>query len=109
MSWTIKLYKLHIQNIILLYDNQRIYNDSVYIIFINWIKWEKNKQWCTFFIHHYVDVELKKKTVEFYVEKLNLPSCSEQSDSNAPDVVITTCQHVNMNLPGGLECIISCS
>ncbi len=31
----IKLYKLYIQNIILLYNYHRIYNDSVYITFIN--------------------------------------------------------------------------
>ncbi len=31
----IKLYKLHIQNIILLYNYNRIYNYSVYITFKN--------------------------------------------------------------------------
>ncbi len=42
MSCQIKLYKLHIQNIILLYH--RTYKDSVYIIIIHVIKTEKSKK-----------------------------------------------------------------
>ncbi len=58
----------------------------------------KNK----FFICYFVDVELKK-IVELYV-KVKSPSCSDQSDLKAPDIVITICQLVSMYIPGGLEC-----
>ncbi len=48
------------------------------------------------FIHHFVDVDFKN-IFEFYVEN------HDQSDLNAPDVVITTCQFVSTSVPGGLE------
>ncbi len=36
-----------------------------------------------------------------------MPSCSNQTDLKTPDAVVTTCQLINVNFPGGLECTIS--
>ncbi len=33
--------------------------------------------------------------------------CSNQTDLKIPDAVVTTCQLINVNFPGGLECTIS--
>ncbi len=47
---------------------------------------------CRVFKNHYI-----------LCRKFKTPSCSDQCDLNIPDVVITTCQLVSTNVPGGLE------
>ncbi len=48
-------------------------------------------------------------TTTFLFRKVKSPSCSNQSDLNAPDVVIMTRQLVSTNAPGGLERSITLS
>ncbi len=48
-------------------------------------------------------------TTTFLFRKVKSPSCSDQSDLNAPDVVIMTRQLVSTNAPGGLERSITLS
>ncbi len=48
-------------------------------------------------------VKKNNKNAEFYVEVKSAKVKSDQSDLNAPDVVITICQLISTNVPGGLE------
>ncbi len=78
-----------------------IYNYSVYITFINEIKTEKSTLMCILHSSFYRCRVLKNHCI--LCRKVKSPSCSNQSYLNTPDVVITTCQLVSTNVPGGLE------
>lgn len=83
-----------------LFNYDRIFNDSIHSPLINLIKiWRKNK------VMNILYSRFCRSTVEFrnLAELGTSPSCSEQSNLNAPDVVNTTSKLINMNFPGRLS------
>ncbi len=56
-----------------------------------------------FFIFRQIIEYRKEILVLFCKKKRYMPSWSEESDLNAPDVIITTSQLINTNFPGRLE------
>lgn len=70
-----------VKNMIVLYNYERIYNNSVCDTFINVIK-KSDSSLCT---------------------KGASPSCSDQSDLNVPDIIIITSQLINTNLQEDLN------